>query len=255
MPVVTITTDLGVRDFYLAALKGSIVSASPEVTLIDISTGIKQYDIKEGSFVFKNAFHHFPAGTIHVIHVNSTDGNNRLLLSVVNGHYILCFDNGLLSLAFGKTPDETYEVNEELKQGDNSSLHKTIARAVEMLVKEYKPNDFCHPATNTRSYRMLQPMPNAGSLKGSVIYIDSFGNAVVNITEKEFRDYVKDKRFSVQAKLGHTTHISNLYSDVEEGDFLCLFNSSGYMEVAINKGKADSLLGLKVDSLVLVMLD
>lgn len=245
MPVVTLTTDLGTRDFYLAALKGAIVNHHAEANVIDITHQIKPFDVKEAAFVIGNAHRYFPKGTVHVVHVNGSEKKSRLLLSVVNEHYFLTFDNGILSMAFEQTPHETYEVNEELCEGSSLLFEKGIARVIELLLKEYKPVDFAHLVTDTLTYRLLQPSAQPGNIRGTVIYIDHFGNGVTNITEKMFADCFGARRFSIMTNMSDTDVISKDYNDVEEGEMVCLFNSSGLLEVAINKGKAENLLGLK----------
>jgi hypothetical protein len=201
-------------------------------------------------------FRYFPSGTIHIIHVNSTDGKDKLLLAVVDGHYFLTFDNGFLSLAFEKMPHQTYEVNAELLENSSLLYEEAIGKVVNLLVKEFQPSDFAHLTTETTSYRLMQPITSAGSIRVTVINIDNFGNAVVNITKPMFDQFIGDKRFTIFANVGTTKEISKKYNDVdEEADMICLFNSSGYLEIALNKAKAVNLLGLKIDFPVLVLAD
>ena len=255
MALITITSDLGTRDFYLAAIKGAIITNSGFVNIIDITHDIKPFDIKEAAFTVKSAFRYYPKGTIHIVHVNSTDGKDKLLLAVVDGHYFLSFDNGFLSLAFERMPHETYEVNAELLENTSLLYEDAIGKVVNLLVKEFQPSDFGHLTTETINFRLLQPITSPGSIRGTVINIDNFGNAVVNITRAMFEQFIGDRRFSILVNVGTTKEISTRYSDVDEGDMVCLFNSSGYLEVAINKGKAEKLLGLKLDSPVMVLAD
>ena len=255
MALITITSDLGTRDFYLAALKGAIITNSGFVNIIDITHAIKPFDIKEAAFTVKNAFRYYPKGTIHIVHVNSTDGKDKLLLAVVDGHYFLSFDNGFLSLAFERMPHETYEVNAELLENTSLLYEDAIGKVVNLLLKEFQPSDFGHLTTETISFRLLQPITSPGKIRGTIINIDNFGNAVVNITRAMFEQFIGDKRFSILANVGTAKEISTRYNDVDEGDMVCLWNSSGYLEVAINKGKAENLLGLKLDSPVMVLVD
>ncbi len=255
MALVTITSDLGTRDFYLAALKGAIITNCGYVNIIDVTHTIKPFDIKEAAYTVKSAFRYFPQGTIHIVHVNSTDGKEKLLLAVVDGHYFLSFDNGFLSLAFERMPHETYEVNPELLENNSLLYEDAIGKVVNLLLKEFRPSDFGHLTTETINFRLLQPITSPGSIRGTIINIDNFGNAVVNITRPMFDQFIGDKRFTILANVGSTKEISKKYSDVDEGDMLCLFNASGYLEIAINKGKAENLLGLKLDSPVLVLAD
>jgi S-adenosyl-L-methionine hydrolase (adenosine-forming) len=255
MALITITSDLGIRDYYVAALKGAIINNSGFVNIVDITHSIKPFDIKEAAYTVKNAFRYFPNGTIHVIHVNSTDGKDKLLLAVVDGHYFLTFDNGFLSLAFEKMPHQTYEVNPELLENSSLMYEDAIGKVVNLLVKEFQPTDFAHLTTETINFRLMQPITSPGSIRGTIINIDNFGNAVSNITRPMFDQFIGDRRFSILTNVGSTKEISKRYNDVDEGDIVCLFNTSGYLEVAINKGKAENLLGLKLDMPVMVLAD
>jgi S-adenosyl-L-methionine hydrolase (adenosine-forming) len=255
MSLVTITSDLGTRDHYLAALKGAIYCSGVSVPIVDITHDIKPFDLKEAAFIVRNAYGHFPKGTIHIVHINAANGKNRLLLAVAGGHYFITFDNGFLSLAFDKVPHETYQVNDELLENNPLLSQDAIGKVVNLLLKEYKPTDFAHLTTETRNLMLMQPITTSSSIRGTVVHIDNFSNAVVNITRTMFEQFAGEKRFTIMANAGSSKMISKDYSDVDEGDMVCLFNAAGYLEIAINKGKAENLLGLKIDSPVLVMLD
>ena len=255
MALITITSDLGKRDFYLGALKGAILSNCGNVPIVDITHSIKPFDIKEAAFTVRNAARFFPKGTIHIVHVNSTDGKDKLLVSVVDGHYYITFDSGFLSLAFERTPPQTYEVNEELTENASLMFEDAIGKVVNLLVKEFNPTDFAHLATQTINYRLMQPIINQGSIRGTIVNIDNYGNGIVNITKAMFDQFITGQRLSLMANVGSSREISKKYSDVDEGEMVCLFNAAGYLEIAINNGKAENLLGLKIDSPVLIMLD
>ena len=256
MALVTITSDLGTRDFYVATLKGAVISHCDFVPIVDITHQIKPFNIKEAAFVVRNAYTHFPKGTIHVVHVNSGEGNGRLLLAIVDGHYFLTFDNGILSLLFERTPHETYQINDELLEGSSLVYEGAIAKVIELILKEYRPTDFAHLTTEAVNYRSLQPVTSVGNIRGTVIYIDHFGNAVTNIHRKMFTEYIGNRNYTVLTNSANTRALSREYADVEEGELVCFFNSSNLLEVAINKGKAENLLGLRTDvSAVLVIAD
>lgn len=256
MALITITSDLGTQDFYVAALKGAIISHGSLIPMVDVTHNIKPFNIKEAAFVVRNAYRYFPKGSIHLIHVNSGEGNGRLLLTMADGHYFLTFDNGLLSLLFERTPHETYQVNEELLEDNSMLFEGAIAKVVELLVKEYRPSDFAHLTTEMVNYRLLQAITSPGNVRGTVIYIDRFGNAVTNITRKMFADFIGERKYTVLTNSATSRAISQNYNDVEEGEVVCFFNSSNLLEIAINKGKAENLLGLRTDvSSVLVIAD
>jgi S-adenosylmethionine hydrolase len=255
MALLTLTSDLGTRDFYLAALKGAVISHCGNIPMVDVTHSVKQFDIKEAAFTLRNAYRYFPKGSIHLVHVNTNDADDKLLVSIVDGHYFITFDNGFLSLAFGRTPHETYQVNDELLENSSLLYETAIARVIELLEKEYLPKDFGHLTTETLNYRSLQPICSSGSIRGTIVYIDHFGNAITNITRKMFHDFMGDKRFTILANVGQSRSINKKYSDVEEGDMVCLFNAAGYLEVAMNKGKAELLMGLKLDMPVMIIAD
>jgi S-adenosylmethionine hydrolase len=256
MPVITITSDLGTRDFYVAALKGAIISHCDFVPLIDVTHSIKPFNIKEAAFVVRNAYRYFPKGTIHVIHVNSGEGNGKLLLGMAEGHYFLTFDNGILSLLFEQTPHEIFQINDELFEHRTLLFETAIAKVIEMLLKEYRPTDFAHLTTDIVKFRLLQPVTSSGNIRGTVIYIDHFGNAVTNISRAMFTEFIGERSYTLLTNSVSTHSISQTYNDVEEGEMVCFFNSTNLLEVAINKGKAENLLGLKTDiSSVLVVAD
>ncbi len=255
MALVTITSDLGTRDFYVAALKGTILTYCGNVSIIDISHSVKLFDIKEAAFITKNAYRYFPKGTIHVIHVNANDSNEKLLVAFADGHYFITFDSGLLSLAFDSMPHQVYRINEEML-GKNSLIYEdAIARVIELLLKEYVPGDFGYLVSDNLNLRLLQPITSQGSIKGAVMYIDHFGNAVVNITKEIFDEFIGSRNFTVFANVAHTNTINKTHTETEEGEMVCVFNSEGYLEVTVNKGRAESLMGLKVGSSVLVAAD
>ena len=255
MALLTLTSDLGTRDFYLAALKGAIISHCGNIPMLDVTHALKPYDIKEAAFTVRNAYKYFPAGTVHLVHVNAADANAKLLVAIADGHYFITFDNGFLSLAFERTPHQTYQVNEELLENNSLLYEAGIAKVIELLWNEYKPADFGHLTTETVNYRLLQPISSIGSVRGTIVYIDHYGNAITNISRKMFDEFIGDRRFTVLANVGQTKVISKQYSDAEEGDMVCLFNAAGYLEVAMNKGKAELLMGLKIDMPVMIIAD
>jgi len=255
MAIVTLTSDLGTRGFYLAALKGAILSHCGNIQLVDVTHNVKPFDIKEAAYTVRHAYKYFPKGSIHLVHLNSSEANGKLLVAYADEHYFITFDNGFLSLAFEKTPHQTYEVNAELLENNSLLYEDAIAKVIELLEKEYKPTDFGHVTTETMNLRLLQPICSNGSVRGTIVYIDHFGNAITNVTQKMFSDFIGEKRFTVLANVGQTKAISQKYNDVEEGDMVCLFNAAGYLEVGINKGKAELLMGLKIDMPVMVIAD
>jgi len=253
MALLTLLTDLGTKDFHLAAIKGAILKQYDAfVNMVDITHEIKPFDIKEAAHTLRNSFHYFPKGTIHLVHVSGSS-SHKLLLAEIEGHYVITFDTGLLSIAFNKSTCKVFEVNEEIVDTHSLLHEQSIARTVDFLLKEYLPTDFAHPIGNMVEYRLLQPMTMQGNIRGTVVHIDHYGNCISNISRKMIEDFFGDRKVSVNSNVGLANSITNHYSDVEEGEIVCLYNSAGFLEIAINRAKADKLLGIKIDTPVMIM--
>ena len=113
MPLVTLTTDFGIKDHYIGALKGAMMAAVEGIQIVDISHHIQPYHIAECAYVLKNAYHHFPKGSIHIVGVDTQwTEENRHILVLVDGHYFITANNGVIALITQEiTPDQVYEIN------------------------------------------------------------------------------------------------------------------------------------------------
>ncbi len=256
MGIITLTTDLGHRDFYQAALKGSILTLLPEVRLIDISHEIPSFNIQHAAFIIQNAYHYFPKNTVHLIGIDTVFQEGcRYIAMQYNGHYFVGADNGIFSIILGENkPDQLVEI--EIMQ-DLRFLHFPLA---DILVKAA-----CHIANDLPITELgssiesslqkvtLSPIVESNSIKGHVAYIDSFGNVISNISKELFNEVQKGRNFVLQFKRNETIdRMSWHYNEVAEGEKLCLFGISNYLEIAINKGNASQLLGLYQDEMIMI---
>ena len=256
MGVITLTTDLGHRDFYQAALKGSIISQLPDVRLVDISHDIPSFSIQHAAFVINNAYPYFPKDTVHLIGIDTVfQEDSRYLAMSYKGQYFVGADNGIFSIITGEDrPDEMVEIN--IMQ-DLRYLHFPLAdiltKAACHIANGGKLRDIGLPVDNAVQKVTFQPVYNQNSIKGHVTYIDSFGNVISNISKDLFNRVQNGRDFILRFKRNET--ISNLswhYNEVAEGEKLCLFGISNFLEIAINKGHASQLLGLYQDETILV---
>lgn len=256
MGIITLTTDLGHRDFYQAALKGSILTLLPEVRLIDISHEIPSFSIQHAAFILQNAYHYFPKDTVHLIGIDTVfQEGSRYIAMKYNGHYFVGADNGIFSIILGENkPEALIEI--EIMQ-DLRFLHFPLA---DVLVKAA-----CHIASGLPIQDLgskieaplqkvtLAPIIESNSIKGHVSYIDSFGNVISNISKDLFNKVQKGRNFVLQFKRNETIEkMSWHYNEVAEGEKLCLFGISNYLEIAINKGNASQLLGLYQDEMIMI---
>lgn len=247
MGIITLTTDLGHKDFYKAALKGSIISQFPTANLVDISHEIPPFDIQYAAFVLKNAYPYFPKKTVHLVGIDSVfNQDTRYLALQHNGHYFVGADNGIFSLILDGVPEEVVELNiiQDLKYL-HFPLTDIFAKAACVLAKGGVLNDIGDPVTAIVDRTLVQPVVEKDSLRGSVVFIDSFGNVISNINKELFNKVQRSRNFVLYFRRNETIEqMSWHYNDVPEGEKLCLFGISNYLEIAINKGNASGLLGL-----------
>ncbi len=253
MAIITLTTDLGYKDFYQAALKGSIVSMLPNANIIDITHAISAFNIPQAAFVLKNAFPYFPKGTVHLIGIDSVyNENTRYLALRYKEHFFVGSDNGIFSLMFNSDPDEMVELNimQDLKFL-HFPLTDIFVKAACMLATGGKLSDIGIPVTELEHKMNLSPVIERDIIRGSVIYIDSFQNVITNISKDLFSRVQKNRSFTLFFRKNETiTQLSWHYNEVPEGEKLCLFGISNNLEIAINKGNASGLLGLHLNDIV-----
>jgi len=273
MSIITLTTDFGYKDHFVGAIKGTIYNELNDAKIVDISHTISPFNIQECAYILKNSYHAFPKGTIHIVGVDAEPTvENQHLAVYVDGHYFILANNGVSTLITAEIkPDNIVELQ-------IPNPHPGPFPMMEVFVKVA-----CHIArggtlevvgkkfTELKELKEFAPRitNNGDSLVGSVIYIDNYGNVVTNIQKNLFEAYRKGRDFELLARNKKITQIVNKYSeiinfDLEKsqrkgpGDLLALFNSSGYIELAIYKsdlntvGGASSLLGLNYRDTVIV---
>ncbi len=248
MSVITITSDFGLQDYYLASIKGALLCETLQYPLVDITHNIESHDIVQAAFIFKNAWKHFPPESIHLISVKNFFGKKkRFLVFKKNEHYFVGPDNGLFSLVFEEWPDEPVFVLEP-EEESSFPLKAVFAKAVKHIIDKKELAGLGPEGGEVVQRITFQPVITKGEIRGSVIHIDRYENVIVNISQVLFEQMAEGREFSIFFKRHDPiTRICRHYHEAPVGEPLCLFNSSGYLEIAINMGKAGSLLGLKVE--------
>jgi len=255
MAIITLTTDLGDKDIYQAALKGSILKLMPTVNIIDITHSVAVFNVQQAAFILKNSFHYFPDDTVHLIGIDTVFSEHTRYLAVrYKNHYFVGADNGIFSLMFNSPAQEMVEIN--IMQ-DLKFLHFPLAdifvKAACHLAGGGALTEIGIPVTEFEKKMNLQPVVEKNLIKGSVIYIDSFQNVITNVTKEFFSKVQNNRRFVLSFKRNETiTHLSWHYNEVPEGEKLCMFGISDHLEIAINKGNASGLLGLNLGDSVII---
>ncbi len=257
MAIVTLTTDWGIKDHYLASVKGSLLSQLPNVQIVDISHDIPPFDINQASYVLKSCFRDFPDGTIHIIGINS-DASPKFphVALKIHNHYFIGADNGIFSLMFDTKPDHivALEIIQETEKYTFST--KDVFTKAAMQLMEGTPIEKLgferKELTKMMSFEPVVETDPDGSINiiGKVIYVDRYENAITNISMDLFNKQGKKKAFriSFNSFKNIITDISETYSDVSISEACALFDSNNLLEIAVNQGNAGSLLGLYRDT-------
>jgi hypothetical protein len=250
VPIITLTSDLGLRDSYIPSVKGFLLGRSPSANIVDITHLISPFNIAEASFILSNCYADFPPGTMHLISVDAnTQTLERFLLAEADGQWFFARDNGLISLFL---PANSITAVYELPFSREHlvfPMKNILAPAAVKLVDGLSPVEFAVPTERWLRLANQQPISNEKMLRGTVQYVDNMGNAVTNI----LRSQIGDRKCRVYVNRSeYFDEINDFYNEVEEGEKICLFNSAGRLEIAINKGSAGGLLGLKTGANILV---
>jgi S-adenosylmethionine hydrolase len=271
MSIITLTTDYGLKDHFVGALKGKILSEYAEATIIDISHDIDPFNTAEASYIIGAAYTSFPKGTVHLIGVDAErNKENRHIVMQWNDHYFICADNGILGMLTQKiVPQKVVAINiHDRFPGEFTDLDVFVKVACH-IAKGGLLNVIGKDITEIKQPTELQPViaANKDSIKGYVVYIDHFGNVVTNISKKMFAEVAKGRAYEIilneKGKAGDRSNIKKIrdkYSDVAtsatypiktyEGTKLAIFNEAGFLEIAVFRsnpytvGTASSLLGI-----------
>lgn len=248
MPLLTLTSDIGRQDFLVGAVKGQLLQENSGFSIVDISHELSPFNYPQAAYVCRNAIKNFPPGTFHLVLVNLFDEKpEHMLLAEHNGHYIGCADNGLLTMILEEIPQKVVSLILDKNEQKNTLYCTSVfAAAFRDLNSGKKMEDIGSTDISIHVKNPLRPLLGNDWIEGQIIFTDNFENVIVNIHRDEFEEQRKGRSFKIVFKRDEVIdRISDTYADVNEGEKLALFNSAGYLEIAINKGNAAGLLGLQ----------
>jgi hypothetical protein len=254
MTIVTLTTDWNTNDYYVGATKGKILSQSTQARVVDISHQVPAFNIAHAAFILRNCFYNFPKGSVHIIGVN-TEGSKEMpfLLIEYKKHYFIGTDNGIFGLLFNEEPDRIIELKSPSELRSFSSF-SVFADTASSLANGDKPEALGKTVKQYQERIPLRAAIEKSVITGAVIYIDSFRNAITNITKDLFERIGKGRAFEIYPQNNYykITRLNDYYHETAPGEILAIFNSVGLLEIAINKGNAADLLNLSVNSSIRV---
>ena len=263
--IITLTTDFGEKDHFAGAVKGAIYSELETIKIVDISHSISPFHISEAAYIIQNAYKNFPSGSIHIIGIDSElNPENKHIAVYLDEHYFICANNGIISMLTSEiNPEKIVEINVHDNIESNFPVLDVFVKVACHIARGGTLEVIGKPIAKIKELIGIKPVvnPENNQIIGNVIYIDNYGNVICNINKSLFEEIGKGRSFTIQARSIKFTNIYNRYSDfinfenpkskrVEDGKKLTLWNSSGYLELAIYKsnpntvGSASSLFGL-----------
>jgi hypothetical protein len=273
MAIITLTTDFGTKDHFVAAVKGAIYSELEQANIVDISHEVSPFNIQECAYILKNSYTHFPKGSIHIVGVDGEKTpDNPHIVVLVDGHYFISANNGVVHLICTSiTPDKVVSISLPNEQASSFPTLDTFVKVACHIARGGSLDVIGKPFSALKELIDFKPQISEGEkiISGSVIYIDNYGNVVTNISQTLFNTYQKGRTFKIRARHTNITQIHKKYSDfikfdidkdkrTGDGELLAIFNQAGYIEIAIYKsnlqtsGGASTLLGLDyLDSITL----
>ncbi|KAB2806775.1 SAM-dependent chlorinase/fluorinase [Phaeocystidibacter luteus] len=265
MSIITLTSDYGIIDHDVAALKGDLWKEIPDARVVDISHAVSPYNSMQAAYLISRTYRHYPEGSIHFVLVDAQQEKGKpYLLGEIEGHYFLAPDNGIIPLIASGSKIDRLTAIDMRNSEDAKDPHTVYTRVAGHLSRGGKSSVLGQEAKNAEALTPSRPTlkPEGNEVIAHVLHIDTFGNLVTNITRKWVVENCGNKKITVIARNKRITRIVDSYFEgPTEGELFCVYNSDGYLEVAVQKpgGKhinsACSLLGLQVNSNIFIELE
>src|SRR5881409_1581170 len=248
--IITLTTDFGLADPFVAIMKGVILGIAPDAQLVDITHDVGAYNVLEAAFVIDSTYRYFPEGTVHLIVVDPGVGSaRRPIAAVANGHIFVAPDNGVIScvLQTGRTAPSVYWINNAslfLKPVSQTFHGRDIFAPIAAHLARGTPIESVGPRIVDFVKKALPtPRPQGDRLVGTVLRVDKFGNIVTNLRRNHL-----SRGFSIRLRGLSITRLCSSFSEAEPGEFFAIEGSTGYIELALNQGSAADRLNVAIGS-------
>jgi S-adenosyl-L-methionine hydrolase (adenosine-forming) len=248
--IVTLTTDFGLQGGYIGAVKGSILKVNPLCQIVDITHLVSPQNIIEASFIIKTTYPFFPAGTIHLVIVDPGVGTGRKPIVLKEGKHIFVGpDNGVFSLILaGSTKIQSYQITckEFFLKPLSHTFHgrDLFAPVAGHLSLGLDPKSLGPRLENLFEVEWPEPKVQAKRIVGRIIFADSFGNLITNISREQYGGILEGRGILIQGKGWKIGRLCRTYGQGQIGQPMALFGSSGFLEVAVHEGNAMKKLNL-----------
>jgi S-adenosyl-L-methionine hydrolase (adenosine-forming) len=248
--IVTLLTDFGLQDPYVGVMKGVILSVNPAVRIIDISHHVTPGAISQAAQILQETYPYFPDGTVHVAVVDPRVGTDRrAIVAVAQSHLFVGPDNGIFSPLIEACQESAIIHLSETRYflphvSDTFHGRDIFAPVAGHLSQGADPFNMGPVIYDPIHLRYPAPYRKGGSLYGQVVQVDHFGNLITNIHRGDIEEFSGGSIPLVRIGDMRIEGIRKTYAQTEAGEFLALFGSSGYLEIAVNRGRAADRTGL-----------
>ncbi len=252
MQIVTLTTDWGTKDFFVGMVKAKLYSSIPEVQVVDITHDIDQYSTMNTAFVVKNACLNFPKGTIHIIDVNSffnQERDNNFVVIEYNEQYFICTDNKMPHAVFGDNCTSIIEITVYWDSNFyNFVAYDLFCKVAAMIANGTPLENIGYKRDSLNQSQAITPICDENSIRANVMYIDTYGNAYLNIKYEEFVKIGQNRPFklTLQSGVHRVTELCSSYDEAKNNsDLVVTVSSTGYIQIALKIASAEQLLHLR----------
>ena len=250
--IITLTTDYGNSDHLVGTLKGVILKINPEVTLVDITHNVTPFDLLDGALAIGAAYAYFPPKTIHLVVVDPGVGTERRpLLVSANNQYFVAPDNGVLSVIYELEQATLVARHANAEHYYLQPVSKTFhgrdifAPVAAWLSKGWQTPSMGDEIQDFKRFALPRPKEADGAVKGVVLRADSFGNLITNFRAEDLPESaLNGGALNLQVGTQSITRLVDTFARGNNGEAIAYLGSSGYVEIAVNKGNAARTLGI-----------
>ncbi len=261
-PIITLTTDFGINDHFVGAVKGVILDIVPEAAIVDISHAVQAFDVLDGAIAISQAYSYFPNGTVHLVVVDPGVGTSRRpIVASSDGYHFVAPDNGVLSMVYAK--EERVHVrhiasDHYFRQPVSNTFHARdiFAPVAAYLAKQVESHKFGEEITDYIKFAAPRPKATGENrMRAVILKVDRFGNLITNLTPEDAPAIFSGKSpFKIVVGSKEITDLRNNYAEGAPGEVFGILGSMGYLEIVANRTPAAQLTGAGKGSEVTIFL-
>ena len=250
-PIITLTTDYGTNDHLVGVLKGVILRIAPNASIVDINHHVVPFDVLDGALSIAAAYRYFPARTVHLVVVDPGVGTaRRPILATADQSYFVAPDNGVLSLIYERESAVSVRhitAEHHFLNPVSATFHgrDIFAPVAAWLAKAYQTEAMGEEISDYVRFALPRPKAAGSTRKGMVLRVDTFGNLMTNFTAEDLPQGAgADGKINLQVGGKRVEKLAQTFAQGAPGEPVAIVGSSGFVEIAVNKGQAARVLGV-----------